>query len=227
MRKLLLVVVAILIVAAGATFYLKYQRQRPTLFKWAGTVLTIAGDGTPRFRDASRPGQAGLSDPFGIAVAADGTIYVSDAGESNRIRKLAPDGNVTTFAGGNEGYADGSPAAFNTPSGLAIDNVGNLLVADTGNNRIRKITPAGVVSTVAGDGTAGYVDGPAASAQFNGPVGVSVDQHGTIYVADTYNDRIRGSRADGQVSTVAGAVKAMSMAMLLSASSTHHVLLFH
>ena len=205
MRKLLLVVVAILIVAAGATFYLKYQRQRPTLFKWAGSVITVAGDGSPRFRDASQAGQTGLSDPFGIAVGADGTIYVSDAGESNRIRKLAPDGNFTTFAGGNEGYADGSPAAFNTPSGLAIDNVGNLLVADTGNNRIRKITPAGVVSTVAGDGTAGYVDGPAASAQFNGPVGVSVDQHATIYVADTYNDRIRRITADGQVSTVAGA----------------------
>src|SRR5205085_9148173 len=87
--------------------------------------------------------------------------------------------------------------------GLALSSDGNLFVADTGNNRIRKITPEGQVSTIAGDGTAGYIDGPAAQARFNGPIGVTVDLHGNIYVADTYNDRIRLITKDGGVSTVA------------------------
>ena len=147
-----------------------------------------------------------FSDPFGVAVTADGTIYVADAGESNRIRKLSPDGNVTTLAGNTEGFADGAGAAasFNTPSALALGPDGNLYVADTGNNRIRKITPEGNVSTVAGDGTAGYVDGPAAQAQFNGPVGLAVSRGGDIYVADTYNDVIRMITTEGQVTTIAG-----------------------
>jgi sugar lactone lactonase YvrE len=133
-------------------------------------------------------------------------IYIADAGESNRIRKISPDGNITTLAGGSEGFADGAGAAasFNTPSALALAPDGNLYVADTGNNRIRKITPDGRVSTVAGDGTAGYVDGPAAQAQFNAPVGLAVSPGGDIYVADTYNDVIRMITTEGQVTTVAG-----------------------
>src|SRR5262249_30186010 len=156
------------------------------------------------FRDGR---QSGFSDPFGVAIAKDGTIYVADAGESNRIRKISPDGNVTTLAGGNEGYADGvGPAAsFNTPSALALGPDGNLFVADTGNNRIRRITPQGQVSTVAGDGTAGYVDGPVDKAQFNGPIGLVVSEGGDIYVADTYNDVIRMITTEGQVTTIAGA----------------------
>src|SRR5207244_13172639 len=108
-------------------------------------------------------------------------------------RKLAPDGSVSTLAGTVEAFADGSgsQAAFNTPSGLAIDAKGNLFIADTGNNRIRKITPQGLVSTLAGEGTAGYLDCPATQATFDGPIGVAVDGVGNIYVADTYNDRIR------------------------------------
>ena len=133
-----------------------------------------------------------LADPFGVAVAEDGTVYFSDAGENNLIRKIGPDGIMATLAG-----------SFNTPSGLAIDDDGNLYVADTGNNTIRKVTPDGVVSTIAGDGTAGYVDGSAAQARFNGPIGVGVDNNGNIYVADTYNDRIRKISSDGQVTTIA------------------------
>ncbi len=133
-----------------------------------------------------------LADPFGVAVAKDGTVYFTDAGDNDRIVKISPDGIVTTLA-----------VSFNTPSGLAIDDDGNLYVADTGNNSIRKWTPDGVVSTVAGDGTAGYVDGPAPQARFNGPIGVGLDNNGNVYVADTYNDRIRKISADGQVTTVA------------------------
>ena len=198
MRKIILAVI-LLVVLGSATAFLVYRYKNkpvPTPLGWKANVAIIAGDGSPLV----------LSDPFGVAVAADGTIYVADAGESNRIRKLSPDGKVSTLAGGSEGFADGAGAAasFNTPSALALGPDGNLYVADTGNNRIRKITPDGKVSTVAGNGTAGYVDGPAAQAQFNGPIGLAVSVRGDIYVADTYNDVIRMITTEGEVTTIAG-----------------------
>src|ERR1044072_8122808 len=193
MRKIILAVI-VLVVLGSATAYLVYRYKNkpvPTPLGWKAHGTTLAEDGSPLV----------LSDPLGIAVAADGTIYVADAGESNRIRKLSPDGSVTTLAGGNEGFANGAgtSASFNTPSALALGPDGNLYVADTGNNRIRKITPGGTVSTVAGNGTAGYVDGPAATAEFNGPLGLAVSSSGDIYVADTYNDVIRMITTAGEV----------------------------
>ena len=204
MRKLL-VVILLLAIAGAISGYLLYRRRPlPTPVGWRAHVSTIAGDGSPVLRDGK---QSGFSDPFGVAIAKDGTIYVADAGESNRIRKISPEGNVTTLAGGGEGFGDGVglSALFNTPSALALGPDGNLFVADTGNNRIRKITPEGQVTTVAGDGTAGYVDGPVAKAQFNGPIGLAVSQGGDIYVADTYNDVIRMITTEGEVTTIAGA----------------------
>jgi sugar lactone lactonase YvrE len=197
MRKL--IVVALLLITGISIAYVVYRFTRkpvPTPIGWKAHVTTIAGDGSPLT----------LSDPFGVAVATDGTIYLSDTGENNRIQKITPDGNVITIAGGVEGFADGveDKAQFNTPSGLALAPNGALIVADTGNNRIRKLTPAGQSSTVAGNGAAGYADGPANAAEFNGPTGVAVDKNGNIYVADSYNDRIRLITPDGQVSTVAG-----------------------
>lgn len=195
-------------VSAYITFRLVRTTHRsPTPVGWHAYVTTIAGNGSPAVREANQPTQAAFSDPFGVAVGEDGTIYISDAGESNRIRRIAPDGTMNTLAGGVEGFSDGAgiQASFNTPSGVALDSKGNIYVADTGNNRIRSITPQGLVSTVAGDGAAGYVDGPAAQARFNGPIGVAVDSHGRIFVADTYNDRIRMITPEGLVSTIAGA----------------------
>jgi sugar lactone lactonase YvrE len=205
MRRLIIAVI-LLVILGSATAFLVYRykyKPLPTPIGWKANVTTIAGDGSPLVRDGK---QSAFSDPFGVAVSADGTIYVADAGDSNCIRKISPDGNVTTLAGGSEGFADGAgvSASFNTPSALAFGPDGNLYVADTGNNRIRKITPDGNVSTVAGDGTAGYVDGPAAQAQFNGPVGLTVSGDGDIYVADTYNDVIRMITTEGQVTTIAG-----------------------
>jgi sugar lactone lactonase YvrE len=198
MRKLIIAVILLLILGSATAFFVYRYKHKPlpTPVGWKAHVTSIAGDGSPLV----------LSDPFGVAIAADGTIYVADAGESNRIRKISPDGNVTTLAGGGEGFADGAgaSASFNTPSALALGPDGNLYVADTANNRIRKITPDGAVSTVAGDGTAGYVDGPAAKAQFNGPIGLAVSPAGDIYVADTYNDVIRMITTEGLVTTVAG-----------------------
>src|SRR4051794_27456513 len=174
MRKLVIPVIVLVVLGSATAFFLYRfkNKPRPTPVGWRAHVTTIAGDGSPLVRDGK---QSEFSDPFGVAIAGDGTIYVADAGESNRIRKISPDGTVSTLAGSSEGFADGTgtSASFNTPSALALGPDGNLYVADTGNNRIRKITPAGQVSTVAGDGTAGYVDGPAARAQFNGPIGLS------------------------------------------------------
>lgn len=199
MRKLLLLVLVLLLLgsAAGYILYRLTRKPLPTPRAWQAHVITVAGDGSP----------ASLADPFGVAVGEDGTVYFSESGERNRIRKISPEGVVTILAGSSEGFADGAgeQALFNTPSALAIDADGNLYVADTGNNRIRKITPQGLVTTVAGDGAAGYADGPAAQARFNGPIGVAVDKQRNLYVADTYNDRIRKITADGQVTTVAGA----------------------
>jgi DNA-binding beta-propeller fold protein YncE len=189
MRKTHLVFLLIVLLAT-TTLILNCSRIKPTPFNWKAHVSTLAGDGSPK----------GLSDPFGIAIGRDGAIYVADAGESNAIRKLMPQGPLATLA-----TVAGGDDSFNTPSGLAVDNDGNIYVADTGNNRIRKITAGGVVSTIAGTGTAGYLDGPANAALFDGPIGVAVDASGNIYVADTYNDRIRKISSEGQVSTVAGA----------------------
>ena len=172
---------------------------------WPARVTTAAGDGSPGTQDGAAL-QSRFQDPFGVAAAPDGSVYVADAGESNRIRKLTPQGAVSTVAGGGEGFADGAgaAAAFSTPSGLALDAAGNLYVADTGNNRVRRVSPEGVVTTVAGDGTAGFRDGAAAQAQFDAPVGLAADKEGNVYVADTYNDRVRVITKDGQVRTFAG-----------------------
>jgi sugar lactone lactonase YvrE len=176
-----------------------------TVLGWKAELSNAAGDGVRGFADGA-PGLARLADPFGLAMDRAGNLYIADAGDTNRIRKLAPDGSMRTVAGGVEGFADGpaAQAAFNTPSGLAIDGAGNLYIADTGNNAIRKLAPDGTVSTVAGDGQAGYRDGAARQARFNGPIGVAVDARGNVLVADTYNDRIRLISADGQVRTLAG-----------------------
>lgn len=177
----------------------------PTTIGWAGHIDLLAGDGIPGLRDGTGM-QARFADPYGVAVAKDGALFVSDAGDNNRIRRIAPDGTVTTVAGSVEGFADGvgAAAAFDTPSGLAFDRDGNLYVADTGNHAIRKITPQGAVSTIAGNGTPGFGDGPGAQARFDGPTGVAVGADGRVYVADTYNDRIRVIARDGSVSTLAG-----------------------
>ncbi|HVF56606.1 MAG TPA: NHL repeat-containing protein [Pyrinomonadaceae bacterium] len=206
------IVLAILSALVAATLLLLYfykwrDERRPTVADWRASVRTFAGDGSPGAQDDAQPTRARFQEPFGVALDREGNVYVSDAGDGNRIRKVSIEsGAMTTVAGGREGYADatGAAASFNTPSGLAVDRAGNLYVADTGNNRIRRVTPEGAVTTVAGDGEAGYRDGEAARARFNGPVGVAVDDDGNVYVADTYNDRIRLVTPEGEVSTIAG-----------------------
>ncbi|WP_312512070.1 NHL repeat-containing protein [Massilia sp.] len=172
---------------------------------WPARIHPLAGDG----QDGALDGAAGanrFSDPYGVAIGPRGIVYVADGGEANRIRTIAPDGTVATLAGGSEGFTDGqgSAAAFHTPSAVALDHEGNLFVADTGNHAIRRVAPDGSVTTLAGNGSPGYLDGVGRAAQFNGPVGIAVDAAGIVYVADTYNDRIRRIARDGSVTTLAG-----------------------
>lgn len=176
----------------------------PTDPQAIGQATTLAGDGEPAVVDGNAQ-MACFNDPFGIAVDSQGSVYVADGGESNRIRRIK-EGKVETIAGSTEGFADGKAlsAKFNTPSGLCIGRRGLLIIADTANNRIRMIDTYGEVTTVAGTGEPGYRDGPADEAQFDGPIGVAVDEDGIIYVADTYNDCIRKITKDGTVSTIAG-----------------------
>lgn len=177
----------------------------PTPLGWTAQIDLLAGDGVGGLQEGSGA-QARFADPYGVAVDGQGVVYVADAGDNNRIRRVWPDGRVDTLAGHGEGWVDGpaAQARFHTPSQIALDAAGNVFVADTGNHRIRRIGRDGAVSTLAGEGTPGFADGPAAQARFNGPMGVAVDARGRVYVADTWNDRIRVIEADGQVRTLAG-----------------------
>ncbi|NYZ61422.1 gluconolaconase [Luteimonas deserti] len=203
-------VAALVLLALAATVLLRWPapappaREPPSPFAQPARIDRIAGDGIRGSVDGPVD-RARFDDPFGLAVDAGGIVYVAEGGDGNRIRRLRPDGRVDTLAGGGEGFVDGSGVAarLHTPSGLAIDTHGVLYVADTGNHAIRRITPQGEVSTLAGDGVAGFVDGPAHLARFHAPIGIAVGTDGTVFVADSHNDRIRAIR-DGRVTTLAG-----------------------
>lgn len=168
-------------------------------------VTTVAGSGSTGFADGAAA-TASFQRPTGVVRDAAGNLYVADM-DNHSIRRITPAGQVTTLAGsGVAGYADGTgaAAAFNNPRHLAVDAAGNLYVADSDNNRIRKVSPAGVVTTLAGTGTLGSADGPAASAQFASPYGIAVDSTGKVFVADTSSHAIREIATDGTVSTFAG-----------------------
>ncbi|WP_460503748.1 NHL repeat-containing protein, partial [Hymenobacter agri] len=168
-------------------------------------VSTMAGNGTSGYADGAGT-TAQFYGPEGATVDKQGNVYVADNG-NNTIRRITPAGQVDTWAGNlASGFADGpsATARFNGPIDVAVDGQGNLYVADYGNQRIRKITPGGTVSTLAGSGTAGFADGLGAAAQFNGPNGLAVDGQGVVYVSDYENNRIRKVLPNGTVSTLAG-----------------------
>jgi streptogramin lyase len=174
----------------------------------AGSVTTLAGTAfNPGSADGTGP-NARFNGPRGIAVDSAGNVYVADS-FNHTIRQITPGGTVTTIAGlaNNAGGVDGtgSVARFRTPSGIAVDSSGNLYVADQNNNVLRKVTPAAVVSTLAGQfQMVGTQDGTGSSARFSPFQGVTVDSAGTIYIADTFSSTIRRVTAAGVVTTVAG-----------------------
>lgn len=178
----------------------------PTLIGGPVHIGALAGDGVAGLREGPAA-QARFSDPYGVVAAPDGRFFITDGGDNNSIRVLEKNGQVRTLAGGVEGFTDelAAQARFNTPSGLALDAAGNLYVADTGNHAIRKVSPQGQVTTLAGDGAPGWRDGPGAQARFNAPLAVAVDARGRVFVADTHNDRIRMISPEGEVTTLAGA----------------------
>lgn len=162
-----------------------------------GAVTTLAGQAGESGNTDGLGNTARFYDPFAVAVDASGNIYVSDSA-NNTIRKIAPAGTVMTLAGlaGNVGNTDGNTgsARFWNPQGLAVDDVGNIYVADTGNNTVRKITSTGIVSTLSEVAGTNSVPGESADVQLNSPGGVAVDKVGNIYVADTNDHCIRKIR---------------------------------
>jgi trimeric autotransporter adhesin len=175
-----------------------------------GTISTVAGSGTAGFGgDGGAAGSAQLNLPFGVAVDAAGNLYIAEFG-NNRVRKVGTNGNISTLAGnGVSGYGgDGGQAGsaqINGPQGVAADSTGNVYIADTNNNRVRKVASNGVITTVAGTGIAGFSgDGNLASnAQVGNPVAVAVDSVGNVYIADG-SLRVRKLFLSGLITTIAG-----------------------
>jgi streptogramin lyase len=170
-----------------------------------GTVSTFVGNSSAGFIDGDGTA-ASFYSPQGITIGSTGTIYIADAFNS-AIRTVTTGGTVNTLTGnGTIGYVDGSlaNARFYAPQSVVTDASGNIYVADFSNNVIRKITPAGAVSTLAGSGSAGYNDGTGTAASFNNPRGLVIDGSGNLYVADRGNNLVRKVTAAGVVTTFAG-----------------------
>ena len=195
--------------SAGNLYIADTQNQR--VRKVTGsTISTVAGSGSAGFGgDGGAAGSAQLNAPFGLALDAAGNLYIAEFG-INRVRKVGTNGNISTIAGnGVSGYGgDGGQAAsaqINGPQAVAVDAAGNVYIADTANNRVRKVAANGVISTVAGNGQAGFSGdgGPAINAQVGNPAGLAADSIGNVYIADG-SARVRKLFSSGFISTIAG-----------------------
>jgi sugar lactone lactonase YvrE len=191
------------------------MNQRVRQVSSSGLITTLAGSGpvgmsAGRFSGDGGPAtQAGLSWPHGVAVDGAGNLFISEW-MNHRVRRVGPDGKITTVAGtGKQGFSgDGGPAtaaALSGPYGLAVDRAGNLFIADFHNGRVRKVSPNGTITTVAGGGTGELGDGgPATAAVLNTPAGVAVDSAGNLFIASQNSHRVRKVSPNGMISTVAG-----------------------
>ena len=178
----------------------------------SGTITTLAGTGRRGFRgDGGTAIAARLNHPNDVAVDGAANLYIADS-DNHRIRRIDSSGTIITIAGtgergfnGDEGTA--ASAQLSYPTGMAVDGAGNLVFADTGNNRIRRIDSSGTIATLAGTGEGDFSGdaGPAVAARLDGPNGVAIDSAGNVYIADTYNHRIRRVDSTGTITTIAGA----------------------
>jgi streptogramin lyase len=194
--------------ASGSVYVSDYENCTIRKIASGGVVTTLAGTAGGIGSSDGLGSAARFRGPDGIAVDGSGSVYVADCG-NNTIRKITAGGLVSTLAGtaGNTGSANGTGgvAMFNTPYGIAVDGSGNVYVADTFNDTIRKISPGGVVSTLAGAvGMTGSTDGTGTAARFKWPTGVAVDGSGTLYIADYGNNAVRKMTSGGAVTTLAG-----------------------
>ena len=213
--------------AHGNLYFADYGNHRIRKVSSDGIITTVAGNGLccegssgggGSFTGDGGPAtQAGLELPWGVTVDGQGNLLIADTGNS-RVRKVTPDGIIRTIAGGGNPYflycGDGGPATaacLRWPGKVAIDQQGNLFIPDHVNNRIRKVTPEGIISTVAGTGPSGigaggYAGdgGPATAAQLNGPLAVTVDAQGNLYIPEYYNNRVRLVNPQGLITTIAG-----------------------
>jgi len=205
--------------SAGNLYIADKENNRIRKITNAGIISTVAGNGTRGFSGDGGPATAAqLYNPTGVAIDSAGNLYIADP-VVDRIRKVTTTGIISTVAGnrtrgfsGDGGLA--TAAQLFLPTGVAVDSAGNLYIADEGNvaigdsgsQRIHKVTTAGIISTVAGNGTRGFSGdgGLATAAQLNFPSGVAVDSAGNLYIADKGNKRIRRVTTAGIISTVAG-----------------------
>ena len=194
---------------SGNVFIIDYRKIR--MVSNTGIITTVAGTGEYGSSvDGGAATSATLNWPTGISVDISGNLYIVET-DTNKIRMVTSAGIITTFAGtgaiGNIGDGGAAISAqLNTPWGVSVDVSGNVYIADYGNNKIRKVISAGIISTFAGTGTAGSTGdvGAASSAQLNGPTGVSVDISGNVYIADSWNLKIRMVTSTGIITTFAG-----------------------
>jgi sugar lactone lactonase YvrE len=194
--------------AAGNVYIANTDDETICKISAAGVFTVMAGSSGNAGSSDGTGSAARFNTPTSVAADAAGNVYVADNANAE-VREVTPKGVVTTVAGkaGSVGSTDGAAnvARFDAPRGVAVDPAGNIYVADEGNSNIRKITPAGVVSTLAGaSGSAGYQDGTGTGAKFAAPRGLAADAAGNVYVADTDNEVIRKITPDGVVTTLAG-----------------------
>ncbi|MFE4518594.1 RICIN domain-containing protein [Kitasatospora sp. NPDC056783] len=195
----------------GTLYFADRDNHRIRKITTDGRISTVAGTGKAGFGGDNGPAEkAQLNDPRGVVVDGAGVLHIADGG-NHRIRKVAADGRISTVAGtGTAGFGgDGGPAVkaqLDSPLWVVVDGAGVLHIADHNNDRVRKVAADGTISTVAGTGTAGFGGdgGPAVKAQLNRPHGLALDGAGTLYIADSLNQRVRKVAADGTISTVAG-----------------------
>ena len=193
-----------------------FRRFLPVLLPLGTVLLTLLPGAAQEVTSSSFSGDGGpavkarLNYPVGLAVDGDGSVYIADT-YNYRIRRVDPAGTISTLAGnGERGFSgDGGPAVearLNYPVGVTADGDGNVYIADAYNYRIRRVDPAGTISTLAGNGERGFSGdgGPAVEARLNDPWDVTVDEDGNVYIADSYNHRVRRVDPSGIISTFAG-----------------------